>query len=171
VDLDALIAHLALDSGRLALAIVMAQSKLAIALGPQRSQNCDRIGADPMAGLDQLAGGSGHRRESRDWRFARPATSPRSTPAFVVGRASRSGLAWLDMSDTGRMRVGFLVAASVGEGGRERFDLVGLMLQETGEDLFEGALPVAESEAPIGWDRIQLGVCQHPDPAEGGAGG
>ena len=45
MDLDALIAHLALDSGRLALAIVMAQSKLAIALGPQRSQNCDRIGA------------------------------------------------------------------------------------------------------------------------------
>lgn len=69
MDLDALIAHLALDSGRLALAIVMAQSKLAIALGPQRSQNCDRIGADPMAGLDRLAGGSGHRRESRDWRM------------------------------------------------------------------------------------------------------
>ena len=32
MDLDALIAHLALDSGRLALAIVMAQSTLAIAL-------------------------------------------------------------------------------------------------------------------------------------------
>ena len=49
--------------------------------------------------------------------------------------------------------------------------MVALMLEEACEDLFEGALPVAESEAAVGWDRSQLAVGQLRDPAEGGAGG
>ncbi len=43
---------------------------------------------------------------SRNWRFARPATSCQSRPAFLVARASRPGLGWLPLSDSGRCRVG-----------------------------------------------------------------
>ena len=45
------------------------------------------------------------------------------------------------------------------------------MLEEAGEDLFEGALPVAEPEAAVRRDRVQLAVGELRDPAEGGAGG
>ena len=46
-----------------------------------------------------------------------------------------------------------------------------LVLQQAGQDLFEGALPVEEPEAVLRWDRIQLAVGELGDPAEGVAGG
>jgi hypothetical protein len=52
-------------------------------------------------------------------------------------------------------------------GGRECVELVGLVLQEAREDLFEGALPVAEPEAVLRWDRVQLAVGQLSEPAQG----
>ena len=57
-----------------------------------------------------------------------------------------------------------------GDGCFEGVDLVALMFEEAGEDLFEGALPVAEPEAVLRWDRVQLSVGQRGDPAERVAG-
>jgi hypothetical protein len=45
------------------------------------------------------------------------------------------------------------------------------MLQEAREDLFECAFPVAESEAVLRWDRVQLAVGQRGNPTEGVARG
>jgi hypothetical protein len=44
------------------------------------------------------------------------------------------------------------------ESGLQSVDLVALVLEEAGQNLFEGALPVAEPEAVVWWDRIQLAV-------------
>lgn len=57
-----------------------------------------------------------------------------------------------------------------GEGGSYGLHLVALMLDEARQDLFDGALPVAEPEAAVRWDRSQLAVGQFSDPAEGVAG-
>ena len=58
-----------------------------------------------------------------------------------------------------------------GDRGLEGLDLVGLMLEQAGEDLFEGALTVAEAEAVLRRDLVQLAVGELGDPAEGVTGG
>lgn len=45
------------------------------------------------------------------------------------------------------------------------------MHEEAGEDLFEGALPIAESEGVFRWDRFQLAVAELGDLTEGLARG
>jgi hypothetical protein len=48
---------------------------------------------------------------------------------------------------------------------------VALVLEEAGQNLFEGALPVAEPETIPSWDRIQLAVGERGDSPEGVARG
>src|SRR5579872_542423 len=59
-----------------------------------------------------------------------------------------------------------VLRAPVSGGGPERLELVGLMLEQAGEDLREGALPVAEPEAVLRRDRVQLAVGELSDSAE-----
>src|SRR5580704_12570683 len=58
-----------------------------------------------------------------------------------------------------------------GESFLEGLDLVALVFEKACEDVFEGALPVAEPEAVLRWDRVQLGVAQLGDPPERITGG
>lgn len=37
------------------------------------------------------------------------------------------------------------------------------MLEKACQDLIEGALPIAESEAAVGWDRVELAVGERGD--------
>jgi hypothetical protein len=48
-------------------------------------------------------------------------------------------------------------------GGFERVELVGLVLQQAREDLFEASVPVAEPESAFWWDRVELAICEISD--------
>ena len=58
-----------------------------------------------------------------------------------------------------------------GGGCLESVDLVTLMLQKAGEHLFQGALAIAESEAVLWGDRVQLGVAELGKATERAASG
>ena len=53
----------------------------------------------------------------------------------------------------------------------EDVELVALVSEEAGEDLVERALAVAEAEAVLWRDRVELAVGEHGDSVEGAAGG